>query len=55
MNIYIDYSPRDNGYYYGILGEDGYIKWNNSIFAMLDKIKEEVYEKYPDAVILVRD
>ena len=55
MDIYIDYCPRKNGYCYGILGEDGYVKWNTSIFAMLDKAKQEVYEKYPNAVIHVRD
>ncbi len=52
MAVYIDYVPTKNGYCYGILGENGYVKWNTSIFASLDKAKEAVYTKYTSLVNL---
>jgi hypothetical protein len=55
MNIYIDYIPRKQGYCYGILGTNKHIKWNLSIYANPDRVKEEVYKLYPEAVIHVRD
>jgi len=55
MDIYIDYVQRKNGYCYGILGKDGYIQWNGSIFSELYQVKDEAYRLYPDAVILVKD
>lgn len=52
MNIYIEFDPRQRCYYYGVLKEyPGKIAWLNKLFYSIDEAEEEIYQRYPDAVI----